>query len=108
MADLSAPRKQRHTARRVWQRLVDERGASVAESTVRAYVGRVRRELEGHTVALGRLGGVPRRVRYDNLMAAVTRVLAGRDRIESDRFTALRSHFGLRRVLLRARHRGRA
>ena len=50
--------------------------------------------LEGHTVALGRLGGVPRRVRYDNLKAAVTRVLAGRDRIESDRFTALRSHFG--------------
>ena len=158
VADLSAPRKQRHTARRVWQRLVDERGASVAESTVRAYVGRVRRELEsgravvtipqlhppgeeaevdfggvsvwldgeltelsmfvmrlshsgravhvcfpgegqeafleGHTVALGRLGGVPRRVRYDNLKAAVTRVLAGRDRIESDRFTALRSHFG--------------
>ena len=46
VADLSAPRKQRHTARRVWQRLVDERGASVAESTVRAYVGRVRRELE--------------------------------------------------------------
>ena len=46
VADLSAPRKQRHTARRVWQRLVDERGATVAESTVRAYVGRVRRELE--------------------------------------------------------------
>ena len=44
-ADLSAPRKQRHTARRIWQRLVDERGASVAESTVRACVGRVRREL---------------------------------------------------------------
>ena len=46
VADLSAPRKQRHTARRIWQRLVDERGASVAESTVRAYVGRLRRELE--------------------------------------------------------------
>ena len=125
VADLSAPRKQRHTARRIWQRLVDERGATVAESTVRAYVGRVRREfesgravvtipqahppgeeaevdfggvsvwldgvltelsmflmrlshsgravhvcfpgegqeafLEGHTVAFGRLGGVPRR-----------------------------------------------
>ena len=157
-ADLSAPRKQRHTARRIWQRLVDERGASVAESTVRAYVGRVRRELEsgravvtipqlhppgeeaevdfggvsvwldgvltelsmfvmrlshswravhvcfpgegqeafleGHTLAFGRLAGVPRRVRYDYLKAAVTRVLAGRDRIESERFTALRSHFG--------------
>ena len=42
VADLSAPRKQRHTARRIWQRLVDERGASVAESTVRAYVDRLR------------------------------------------------------------------
>ena len=158
VADLSAPRKQRHTARRIWQRLVDERGAAVAESTVRAHVGRLRRELEsgsvevtipqlhppgeeaeadfgrvsvfldgeltelsmfvlrlshsgraihvcfpsegqeafleGHAVAFERLGGVPRRVRYDNLKAAVVRVLAGRDRVESDRFTALRSHYG--------------
>jgi transposase len=157
-ADLSAPRKQRHTARRIWQRLVDERGASVAESTVRAYVGGVRRELEsgsalvtvpqlhppgaeaevdfgavsvclggvqtalamfvlrlshsgravhvcfpgegqeafleGHTLAFERLGGVPARVRYDNLKAAVVRVLAGRDRTESERFITLRSHFG--------------
>jgi lambda repressor-like predicted transcriptional regulator len=30
--DLDAPRKQRHTARRVWQRLVEEEGARVAES----------------------------------------------------------------------------
>ena len=36
VADLSAPRKQRHTARRVWERLVDEYGATVAEATVRA------------------------------------------------------------------------
>ena len=49
---------------------------------------------EGHTVAFERLGGVPRRVRYDNLKAAVVRVLAGRDRVESDRFSALHSHFG--------------
>ncbi len=158
VADLSAPRKQRHTARRVWERLVDEYGATVAEATVRAYVGRVRRELEsgrsvvtipqlhppgeeaevdfggvsvwldgvlielsmfvlrlshsgravhvcfpgegqeafleGHTLAFERLGGVPRRIRYDNLSSAVRRVLLGRDRIESDRFTALRSHYG--------------
>ena len=37
-ADREAPRKQRHTARRIWQRLVDEHGAEVAEPTVRAYV----------------------------------------------------------------------
>jgi transposase len=43
--DRGAPRKQRHTARRVWQRLVDEHGAQVSESTVRAFVAEVRREL---------------------------------------------------------------
>ena len=36
--DKSAPRKQRHTARRIYQRLVDEEGAELAESTVRRYV----------------------------------------------------------------------
>jgi transposase len=45
--DLEAPRKQRHTAKRIWQRLVDEHGARVAETTVRDYVRRRRREL-GH------------------------------------------------------------
>ena len=59
-------------------------------------LGRARLEafLKGHAVAFERLGGVPRRVRYDNLKAAVVRILAGRDRVESDRFTALRSHYG--------------
>jgi transposase len=37
-ADLSVPRKQRHTARRVWQRLLDEKGVRVSESTIRALV----------------------------------------------------------------------
>jgi len=36
VADLEVPKKQRHTARRVWQRLLEEEGAEVAESTVRA------------------------------------------------------------------------
>jgi transposase len=44
-ADLDAPRKQRHTARRVWQRLVDEHGVEVAETTVRDHVRKRRREL---------------------------------------------------------------
>ncbi len=157
-SDLSAPRKQHHTARRVWQRLVDEEGALVAESTVRAVVGEIKAELEsgtrlvtvpqahppgdeaevdfgeativiagvpvkvdifhlrlshsaravhvafasegqealleGHVLAFARLGGVPGRIRYDNLTPAVSRVLKGRDRVETDRFIALRSHYG--------------
>src|SRR5205823_6968304 len=39
-------------------------------------------------------GGVPARIRYDNLKAAVVRVLKGRDRVESERFVAMRSHYG--------------
>ena len=156
--DLSAPRKQRHTARRVWQRLVDEHAAAVAEPSVRRVVRQVRAELEdrttevtivarhapgeeaevdfgqatvivageplvihlfhlrlsasarsvtlaflgedqaalleGHVLALERLGGVPARIRYDNLTAAVAKVLQGRSRLETDRFIALRSHYG--------------
>jgi transposase len=157
-ADRTAPRKQRHTARRVWQRLVDEHGVDVGESTVRRYVAEVRRRqelplvevmvpqhhplgaesevdfgsihvyvdglltelpvflmrlsasgrgfvraylsdaqevfLDGHVQAFEHFGGVPGRVRYDNLKAAVTKVGRGRNRIESDRFVALRSHYG--------------
>ncbi len=37
-ADRDAPRKQRHTARRIWERLRDEHAADVAERTVREYV----------------------------------------------------------------------
>ena len=156
--DLAAPPKQRHTARRVWQRLGDEHGAEVAESTVRAFVAEVRTELsndaavvtvpqlhepgeeaevdfgefkawvdgtlvklwmfclrlsasgrgfhvafanqaqeaflEGHRLALEHLGGVPARIRYDNLKPAVVKVLMGRDRVEHERFVALRSHYG--------------
>ena len=47
VADLDAPRKQRHTARRLWQRLVDEYGTTVAESTVCHAVAKIRRELIG-------------------------------------------------------------
>lgn len=46
-ADLDAPRKQRHTARRVWQRLMEEEGVVVAESSVRALVARLKVEVGG-------------------------------------------------------------
>jgi transposase len=158
VADRDVPPKQRHTARRIWQRLVAEHGASVAEVTVSRYVARRRAELgleqvqvtvpqdhapgaeaevdfgefhamvagvllklwmfvmrlscsgrafhvafatqaqeaflEGHVLALEYFGAVPGRVRYDNLKPAVVRVLRGRDRAESERFIALRSHYG--------------
>jgi len=45
LADREVPHKQRHTARRVWQRLVAEHGASVSEVTVSRYVARRRAEL---------------------------------------------------------------
>jgi len=44
--DRKAPRKQRHTAHRIWQRVRGERpDCQVAESTVRRYVGRRKHEL---------------------------------------------------------------
>ena len=156
--DRSAPRKQRHTARRIWQRLIEEHGALIAESTIRRNVRALRAEfegaigtvtivachlpgeeaevdfgeatiilagepvtvhlfhlrlscsgkaltlaflapeqtafLEGHASAFERLGGLPARIRYDNLTSAVAKVLKGRDRVETERFALLRSHFG--------------
>jgi transposase len=156
--DEEAPRKQRHTARRVWQRLVLEHGADIGESTVRRYVKAVKDAqvtplvevaivqehelgaeaevdfgavhvwlggelvsvalfvmrlsasgksfaraylneaqevfLDGHVRAFDHFGGTPGRVRYDNLKAAVVKVLKGRDRDESERFIAMRSHYG--------------
>jgi transposase len=49
-ADRVAPRKQRHTAKRIHQRLVDELGADVAETTVRQYV-RARKRAMGWAVS---------------------------------------------------------
>ena len=156
--DVLVHRKQRHTARRIWERLVDEEAADVAESTVRRFVREARRELdlerrdvaivahhlpgeeaqvdfgqaeviiagekvrvavfelrlshsgaavhvafgsegqeaflEGHVTAFARLGGVPGMIRYDNAKALVARVLRGRNRDETERFIALRSHYG--------------
>lgn len=43
--DQQVPRKQRHTARRIWQRLREEHGADVSERQVDRYVAAARREL---------------------------------------------------------------
>jgi transposase len=52
VADKSVHRKQRHTARRVWQRLVEEEGVLVAESSVRALVGDLRREINNASLSV--------------------------------------------------------
>lgn len=51
--------------------------------------------LEGHAEAFQVLGGVPtKHIRYDNLKPAVRRVCTGRNRVESERWTLFRSHYG--------------
>jgi transposase len=164
--DLGAPRKQRHTARRIYDRLLVEYGFGMASySTVCNYVNRRRPQIvaeardgrlhlegtvpqvhapgaeaevdfadvwvrlagepvrchlftlrlsysgkavhrvyvsesqeafmQGHVEAFRVLGGVPtRHIRYDNLKPAVNRVCFGRTRVESQRWTAFRSHYG--------------
>ncbi len=157
-ADRQAPRKQRHTAHRIYVRLQQERPAQqIAEPTVRRYVrerkaalGLLAREtfvpqsyawgseaqvdwyeayadlgddrvklqvftlrsmasggafhrayrhatqqafLEAHELAFHHFGGTFRRLRYDNLTAAVKRILRGSRREETARFVGFRSHW---------------
>ena len=163
--DLDAPRKQRHTAVRVFERLRDEHDARVSYSYVckqvrarrpeitaqaqsaagsvagfvpqakepgaeaevdfgevfvsldgqltkcylfayrlslsgkschRVYASQAQEAfLEGHVAAFEATGGLPwRHVRYDNLSPAVARVLAGRNRTETQRWLSFRSWYG--------------
>jgi transposase len=157
--DRHAPRKQRHTAHRIWMRLCDEHSEHpVGEPTVRRYVQRRKTELglsgraicvpqsydwgqeaqvdwfeawaklggeprklqlfamrsmgsgdafhraytnatqqallEGHECAFKYFGGVFRTLRYDNMASLVKKILRGRQRIETNRVIAFRSHWG--------------
>jgi transposase len=157
-ADRKAPRKQRHTAHRIWERIQHELPeCKIGERTVRQYVhqrkialGMLVREtcvpqsyawgveaqvdwyeayadlagervklqvfamrsmasgaafhcaylhatqqafLEGHELAFAYFGGVFRKLRYDNLGSAVTKILRGHRREETSRFVAFRSHW---------------
>lgn len=152
--DETAPAKQRHTARRIYDRLASEHGFTGAEVTVRQAVARLRgarpREpfvpleapfgrvaqadfggavvtiagvrtevalfclrakaskvpfvaaypterleafLAGHVAAFAFFGGVPAELWYDNAKTAVTRILAGPEREEHERLSALRAHY---------------
>jgi hypothetical protein len=157
-ADRQAPRKQRHTAHRIWARLQAEWPEHpIAESTVRQYVFQKKQELgfltrsvcvpqcydwgqeaqvdfyeavaelsgepvklqvftmrsmasgaafhrayfratqqaflEAHELAFAYFGGVFRTLRYDNLKAAVKKIVRGYRREETTRFIAFRSHW---------------
>jgi transposase len=159
--DLEAPRKQRHTAHRIWTRLRAEHPEQpVGEPTVRRYVAQRKRELglngrevfvpqsyeqgqegqvdwfeavvkldgelrklqffamrsmasgdgfhraytnatqqaflEAHEHGFGYFGGVFRTLRYDNLKAAVKKILRGYQREETERVIAFRSHWGFK------------
>ena len=149
--DRKAPRKQRHTARRLFERLRDEHGytggLTIVKDAVRAwrrthtevfvplthppgeaqvdfgeaqvtldgrptkvavfvltlpysdaiYCQAFPREcteafLEGHIRAFAFLGGVPRRISYDNSKIAVARITGSRDRRVTGEFLRLKSH----------------
>ena len=149
--DRKAPKKQRHTANRIFQRLRTEYGYTGGKTVVKAavaawkarsaetfvplahppgeaqvdfgeaeitldgrptkvalfvmtlpysdalFVRAFPREcteafLEGHVRAFEFFGGVPRRISYDNLKIAVTKVTGGRGRAVTREFQRLKSH----------------
>jgi transposase len=149
--DRKAPRKQRHTAKRIFERLRDEHGYAGGLTTVKAAVRAWRRRhtevfvplthppgeaqvdfgeaqvvldgrptkvavfvltlpysdaiycqvfprecteafLEGHVRAFAFLGGVPRRISYDNAKVAVAKITGSRDRRVTGAFLRLQSH----------------
>ena len=49
--------------------------------------------LDGHVRAFAHLGGIPWRIVYDNLKAAVARILVGSERELQKRFAALSAHY---------------
>jgi transposase len=47
----------------------------------------------GHVAAFDFFDGIPGRISYDNLKTAVKELLVGKERVEQQRFIALRSHY---------------
>jgi transposase len=151
-SDRQAPKKQRHTVRRIYERLRDEQGYSGGLAMVSMAVREWRQSrkevflplshppgeaqvdygeakiklngqevsvallvmtlpysgaifvqafprectetfLEGHRRAFEYLGGVPKRISYDNLAIAVIEVLKGRERKLTKEFLRLQSHY---------------
>ena len=85
--------KQRHTARRIWERLLDEQGADLAESTVRRFVRETRRELDlvhrDVAIVAHHLPGEEAQVDF-----GVADVLIGREKVRVAVFELRLSHSG--------------
>jgi len=153
-ADAHAPKKQRHTARRIFLRLKEERGYPGGETVVRELVNEIRRTTrevfmplaqppgeaqvdffealvkyrpdgllakvhvfamhlpfsdrfflkayerectevfwDGHVSAFEAFQGVPRRISYDNLRIAVSKIIGRHARQLTHGFLQLRSHY---------------
>lgn len=79
IADEDAPRKQRHTARRIWQRLVAEHQATCSEVTVSRHVARRRVELGLQTrevsIPQTHLAGAEAEVDFGEFYATITGLL---------------------------------
>ena len=81
-ADRRAPRKQRHTARRICQRLRAEKNFTGVESTVRRFVGRRRRELGVGKEAFVPLAHAPGEEAEVDWYEAVLEFPRGRERVQ--------------------------
>lgn len=49
--------------------------------------------LDGHVRAFAHFGAVPKRILYDNLKAAVRKVMVGSERLLNERFAAMAAHY---------------
>jgi transposase len=75
--DLSRPRKQRHTAKRIWERLVAEHGFGGAETTVRQWVREHRSaSLRAVTVPLAHDAGAEAQIDFGEALVRVAGVEA--------------------------------
>lgn len=73
--DLSRPRKQRHTAKRIWERLVAEHGFGGAESTVRQWVREHRpASLRAVTVPLAHDAGAEAQIDFGEALVRIAGV----------------------------------
>ncbi len=106
--DGEAPKKQRHKAKRIFERLRDERGYNGGYTVVADYVREARQRTEekfvplhhppGHAQvdfgeAIDVIGGVPQSILYDNTKLAVAKICGDGRRERTRSFTGLVSHY---------------